>query len=609
MSGILAVVRTDGSPPDARNTARAFASLESRGPDGRRVETLGQTALAHARLAIQDGRPDPPQPLTLDGSLWISAFLRLDDRETLARRLGVSLPTDDPGDGGIVLLAYRRWGLEMTEHLLGDFCFVLWDARHQRLVAARDHFGVRPLYYARTATTLLVGNSLAALREDPELSEDFDEDYLADFLLFGASTNPAATAYSAVRSVPPGHLLVWERSGLRLHRYWRLPIEAPLDPRGRDAFPEELAERLSRAVADRLGVGPVSVLMSGGLDSTSVAALAHRRRPGSVAAFTATATTLWADHEGDFARQVGAFCGFPVHLCPADDSLLFGGWHDRAPPLPVADPLWARFVDHCGAIVARGRVALTGHGGDSGLRPSGASSLSALPPRWWWSTLQELARWTRRHHRPPPLGLRSILTGRDGGWSPPFPTWIEPEAMQRLRLHERWQAVHGPEARSAGVGTGGRLRSLRDEARRDLTSPIWPNVFWRHDAEALSLPLDVRHPWFDLRVVRYLAGVPSFPWCLDKEILRRAMVGILAEPVRRRAKSGATRSPVSSLILRETEECWRRHLEVAEVLEGLVVLEDLRRVVEARERLLEHEMPWITRPLCLGYWLAASTRR
>ena len=195
-------------------------------------------------------------------------------------------------DGELILRAWRRWGPDCPNHLLGDYAFALWDARRRRLFCARDHIGARPFYYARAGERFVFASAVPAVLAAPGVSDRLDDDFVAAHLTHIALDTTTHTFFAAVRKLPPGHALTVTGDGrLRTERYWR-PEDVPRTrPASDDACAQECLDLCARAVRDRLrGSGPVGAHLSGGLDSSGVAALAARelRRQGRAAplAFT-----------------------------------------------------------------------------------------------------------------------------------------------------------------------------------------------------------------------------------------------------------------------------------------------------------------------------------
>ena len=149
MSGFVAMVNLDGSPIDARLLHRMTEYLRFRGPDDCGVQIAGPVGLGHALLRVTDESTHEHQPFTLDGRRWIVADARVDAREDLIATLrgcGQRPLHADAIDAELILCAYSAWGQDCAAHLLGDFAFAVWDGVERRLVCARDHLGVKPLF-------------------------------------------------------------------------------------------------------------------------------------------------------------------------------------------------------------------------------------------------------------------------------------------------------------------------------------------------------------------------------------------------------------------------------------------------------------------------------
>ena len=298
-----------------------------------------------------------------------SSTAALDDRDTVRAALrdaGHRL-IDDAGDTALVAHAYAAWGPPCFERLSGEFAACVWDEARRAVVAARDRFGVKPLFHAAVPGGRVVASSLAAIRAWRGVSSQLADDAIADFLLFGELQDPRATCFAGVARVPPGG---WtECSAGRAPRdgvYFRLGPVEPLRYREPQQYVEQFRQVLETAVGERVGTSPVTVMMSGGLDSSTVAAFAAG--PGGAGAdrcvaVTAVYDTLFADPEREFSSMTARALGLAIEHVPVDAYELFARWHqDAGPPEPSVEVLSAIMRDlllHAGRHAG---VALTGDG-------------------------------------------------------------------------------------------------------------------------------------------------------------------------------------------------------------------------------------------------------
>jgi asparagine synthase (glutamine-hydrolysing) len=597
MSGIVGIVDRRGAPVDPRLVARMTGALRARGPDGVGVRVDGPVGLGHAWLRTTDVTPEP-QPLGLDGRFWIIADARLDDRTTLAAELdghGESSPTD--GDAGLIVRAYRRWAEGCLEHLHGDFVFAIWDAARRRLFCARDRFGVKPFYYARTRTGLVFSNTLDCVRLHPDVSGAACEPAIGDFLLHGMHADPTATAFEAIRRLPAAHHLV-EPGPPGPTRYWTLPVGGAIRYRRAADYVERFGELFGRAVADRLRCPRAAVLMSGGLDSTSVAATARRSLGGraELHACTTICERGFVDPERHYAALAADALGMPIHWRVVGDYQVFERW-DQARlrcPEPQADPLVAVHVDQLHDAAAHGRVVLTGYGGDPAFRVPLRYATGLLARGRVLRLAREVGQYVAQCRRLPRVRVRAHLRA----WLRPQtplpaapPAWLDPDFAARLARSAR--------EREAGARTAP-AHPARPEAHALLIATDWPAIFESHDAGVTGVPVDVRHPFFDVRLVEYLLAIPSLPWCFDKTILRLAMRGMLPERVRWRPKTPAAGDAVVAA-LRRPEARWVDRFEPLPALHAYVRRDRVPPVSGDDDS----ARVWTAlRPLCLNYWLA-----
>lgn len=548
MSGIAGIVALDGAPVDAALLDRMAGVLASRGPDGVVSRPMGSIGLVHALLRTGDVGDDVPQPVSVDGRTWIVADARIDARGELAdalRARGIETSTDAPA-AELILHALRAWGDEAPAHLLGDFAFAAWDAERRRLVCARDHFGHKPLYYAVVGGSFVFSNSLDCVRLHPAVPEDLDEGWIADFLVHGESQSAESTVYAAIRQLPPAHVLTVEDGRVAIRRYWSLPEEAePLRLRSPAEYAERFHGVLKQAVADRLPRDRAAILLSGGRDSTALAAawrdlVDAGTRGTELRGYTAYHARLMPDDEPVFARMAAEALGIPLELLPADDYAPFARWGtpELRRPQPTASPLLAIEADQLRQAAGHARVLLTGQGGDALLRET-PSRLTRLAARGRvLAALREAAAYVRWHRRIPRPGVRTWLESRGGPYPRPIdpPGWIDPDFAARVGLAERLRASAAPHPSH---------HPLRPEAYEALRNPFWPALFAVWDPGATGVNIEYRHPYFDLRLVGLALSIPPAQWYNDKGLLRISMRGRLPARLLARPKTPVRGDPLA----------------------------------------------------------------
>ena len=606
MSGFVATLDLHERAADRLLLQHLTDFLSARGPDARATHVDGPAGLGFTLFAIAEDVTDPHQPRTLDGSAWIVGDIRLDGRDELLRELGAEPPA--ACDAELVLRAYAAWGEGCVEHLLGDFAFVIWDGRERVLFAARDHFGVKPFFYAEVGSCLLASNTLDCLRRHPDVSDRLNEQALGDFLALGLNHDLATTTFADVRRLPPAHALSCRRGRVQVRRYWELPGDGDIRYRCDGEYVDHFRELLRTAVADRLRTGRAGVLMSGGLDSTAVAALAHdqRRRTGTPAdlrAYTLVYDKLIPDTERHYATLAAGALAMPIHFLVGDGYVPFtaGDSPLSASPEPVDEPVPALLADQLAQAAANGRVVLSGFGGDPLLAGSPSYMMNLLTgfrwPRWLWET----ARYVCTRRRLPPLGLRGRLKRWLGSRPvrPPFPDWLDPEFADRLDLRGRLEATLAPTQPP---------HPRHAEAAQALATPFWPALFEYLDAGATGRAVDVRHPFFDVRLVQFVLGIPPLPWCADKEILRASMGGLLPEEIRLRPKTPLAGDPLAEHFRRSGAR-WADYCDANPALAKYVIVERVRELAGSPAEAGRYAASALTRPLCLGEWFAVTVNR
>ena len=600
MSGIAGVVMPAGRAVDERLLLRMTASMAGRGPDGQHTWIAGGIGLAHALLCTGE-RSSAPLPATLDGCVWITADARVDGRAGLIRALEAAGRTDlaSSGDAQLILHAYHVWGEHCVDHLLGDFVFAIWDGPAQRVFCARDHFGVKPFYYAQADGGFVFSNTLDCVRLHPAVSDALNELSVADFLLFGFNQDTTATAFAGVRRLPPGHMISGAADALCVRRYWSLPADGRIRYRQPRDYVDHFAGLLREAVGDRISGTATAIWMSGGLDSTAIAAsarqvLASRDARFDLQAHTVVYDALIADQERRYAALAAGAVGIAPRYWIADDALPFDGWDQPGfhTPEPIDDPYYTFRLRQLDDVGAGSRTVLSGDGGDEGLWRSCVVDLVGKMPVLELGA--DIARCVLLHGRRPAGGLRAKLQAwwKSDAEPSPLPNWLDADFVDRWNLRRRVQD---------GVASPGTSpHPLRPDAYRRLSSPIWPAYLEAVDPGFTGVPVEHRWPFLDLRLVNYLLAIPPLPWCVDKRLLRLAMRDSLPEALLRRKKSPLASDPLHAH-LQAADWLWLDRFEAAPQLARFVNRKALLPVAD----LIASQNPWLDlRPFCLNYWLS-----
>jgi asparagine synthase (glutamine-hydrolysing) len=597
VSCVVALVDLTGAPVERATLAHA-ASVPPYDGSRVRVHVESAVGLAAAPLPRRDPGASVMSPPGYGASIVAVFDGRFDDRGQLLRRLTPRLGADaaQVSDADLTIAAYLEWGLDAPAHLTGDFAWCLWDGRDKRLLCARDHFGIQPLYYARGHRALVISNAVTSLRRAGAVSDHLRDRAVGDLLLFGDPQEPGDTMLADVHRLPPAHVLTWTpSSGVAVRAYWRLQPAAPRRPDADVAA--GFRDTLQRAVDDRLAGMPATVLMSGGLDSTLVAALAARSHTGApVRALTSVHRNLPGDEEERFAALAARAIGLPWDTHPLDGYGLFERWsRDACPVLPMAEPLTAVMADLLERGSGHGDVALCGDGGDPLLLPA---TLPRHPGRM--PALQIAGgvwRLAIRYRKPPLFGLRSTWRRLRASEAPP-PAWL----AAPLR------AVYDAKTRRDEMEQAARVESgvLRRESVRQLRSPWWPSLFESLHPAATRRPIEVRYPFFDRRVVEAALALPSYPWCVGKIVLREAASGLLPDDVRRRPKTPFAGDPVG--LRRQTSlDDAVRILRAGPGLDRFVDVSAFAATVRPAGLLLDGE-PGTLAAVSLALWLIHGTR-
>lgn len=462
--------------------------------------------------------------------------IRLDRRQELQTKLvreqheGSSPETD----ADLCLLAYHKWGAAFVDHIHGDFAFVIYDGNANELTCVRDRFGVRMLAWSKSRNGCWISGSLrdlvAARASDVG---QFDPCWISDFLRIGYCPDPTRSVYADVHRLAPAHILHLGRRGLSTERYWRLEIEGPTHLKSPADLAEEFHHRLDAAMRDRLPPDRVGLMMSGGLDSSTLAAKAIQL--GGVQLQVAARTWIVggeADPEAKASVRVAEYLG--LHHTVVDAGQLQFDPRLLENPVTTVEPALAAMAPPGleQETIARRKQAtcwLYGEGPDNALTFEWQMQLGWLVWHRQWGHL--------------PGAISDYVSSKSlADWKISFST-----RMGRQQPGPDVDGVDLSWVRGAGSVTPDEPTSdWRPAAHRNLSSALWPNLFERLDAD--SFGIDWRHPYMDLRVMEFLLSTPPIPWARHKLLIRHAMKGRLPLETLRRRKTPLYRDVLGDLL-------------------------------------------------------------
>jgi asparagine synthase (glutamine-hydrolysing) len=608
MSGIVGTYNRNGAPIDRALLQSLVDFLAYRGPDSRECWAEGPLGLGHSMLRTTRESVGERQPASLEGRFWIVADTRLDGRAELIgelQRSGRPVRANAP-DSELILHAYGTWGTACVEHLRGDFSFGLWDARNKQLFCVRDHFGIKPFYYAQMGELFVFSNTLNCLRTHPQVSSALNDVAIGDFLLFGLNYAHSTTTFRDIQRLPPAHTLTVSQNGLQIRRYWTPPTDGRIRYRDPAEYVEHFQSILETAVADRLRTERVGILLSGGLDSSSVAAVAKglagkSSTPEQLQGYTYVYRSLIPDQEETYAQEVGDFLRIPLKFIPLDKAQIFERWDDPKinGPEPVEDPFLARIFDAHRDISGGCRVLLSGDGGDELQTFQMWPYVGDLRRRGEWrQLLTDVANylWIRPF---PWRGIRARAlrwAGRDPD-QPVYPQWLAPEFSRRARLEERWKGENQQP-------NSWPRHPLHPRGYASLGSPLWTQLFEQDDPGATGCLVETRYPFLDLRIVNYMLALPPFPWLYRKTLVREAMTERLPERIRTRPKTPLQGDPVSA----QLQLAGMEHLKEIPWSPELDRYIDRRAMTAPHGKMNQEQASASLRPYCLNIWLQSAQK-
>jgi asparagine synthase (glutamine-hydrolysing) len=541
--GICGIARAEGAV-DMELIGAMSQTLRHRGPDDQGVWSSldGRIGLGHRRLSIIDLSAAGHQPMQdASGRLRISfngeIYNYLELREEL-RRLGHAFHTAT--DTEVILEAYREWGLDAVKKLNGMFAFALYDLDRRRLFLARDRAGEKPLFYRHSRGVFSFGSELKALMQDPAFDRVIDPLALNQYLAFGYIPGDSCI-FKGVRKLTQGCGMTYDLDGdaVKVWPYWTLP--PPMNGQA-PAAEEELLEELERLLLDSVRMRliadvPVGIMLSGGVDSSLVTAMAARVSSKPVHTFNISFPGHGVSDESPFARMVARHFGTDHVELAAEPTTV-----DLLPALarqydePMADSSMVPTYLVSRLIRGDATVALGGDGGDE---------LFGGYHHYEWVRRQDLVRRMipaplRRvasaFGRSLPAGVRGrnylASSGREIDWSiANANVYFDVQARRRLLASSGVPVDDSAEMQKATLTIG--HSAVQRAMAMDFRSYLVDDILVKVDRASMLTSLEVRAPLLDHRIIDFAYGrVPDSmrAWRGQRKVLLRKLAYKLLPP-------------------------------------------------------------------------------
>ncbi|HST11276.1 MAG TPA: asparagine synthase (glutamine-hydrolyzing) [Terriglobales bacterium] len=559
MCGICGVFYSDGSRRADRETLAAMnRQIEHRGPDDEGFFVEGGVGLAMRRLSIIDIKTGHQPISNEENDIWIVYNGELYNHQELRKGLearGHHYRTHS--DTETIVHLYEEYGRDCVRHLRGMYAFAIWDRRKRRLFIARDRLGIKPLYYRFDGRTLLFGSEIKALLAYPGVTPQFNRSKLAEYLAFGYIPE-TETMYAGIKKLLPGHTLeIGEGGEPEITQYWDLQVSADDEVRPRQYYVDRYRELLEGCVSSHLMSDvPLGVFLSGGLDSSAVAALTTKIRGEAIETF-AVGYGEESYSELPFARKVAQHIGSKHHEVRLSREEFFQSlphliWHEDEPIV------WPSSVSlYYVARLARERVTvvLTGEGSDETL---------AGYTRYPWTLLNSrmdsvyrktvpgtIRRWVRQAMESGALGkelhrkLEHTFLIRGGeSW-----TLFYFDNFYSAFTAAEQESLLTPAAReAAGDPYSGSMNywipSSGDLLHRMLYTDIKTylvELLMKQDQMSMAASVESRVPFLDHELVEFTASIPAkydTDGLAGKSILKRAVEDLLPREIVYRQKMG-----------------------------------------------------------------------
>jgi asparagine synthase (glutamine-hydrolysing) len=560
MCGIAGIVSASELPPgDSQRVLAMRDVLVHRGPDAEGLFVDGQAALGHRRLSIVDLAAGKQPLANEDETIWITFNGEIYNHQDLRLELeGAGHVYRTHSDTESIVHAYEQWGDACVDHLRGMFAFAIWDPRQRRLLVARDRLGVKPLYWARYGDRLIFASEIKAVLESGLVPAEANESAIPE-LLGTRSLASSETMFKGIYKLLPGHVLTFERGEVICRRYWDVPTGHDSSPvaQTREEDVRRFRALLEESIRLRLMSDvPLGVFLSGGIDSSAIAALMARMIGKPLNTFS-VAFKARAFSELHYARQVSQAIGANAHEIVIDERDFFGAlprliWHEDEPIAhPSSVPLY--FVSKLARESVT--VVLTGEGSDELLAGYGKYPRSLLN----WRAGSIYAKTVPHAVRHRLAASAGRVPGRVGRYVRRsfvgvdhvpdltfFDTFAGVDLARQRRLLSPRVALLANQERAYGASmkyfnAPNERTSMLDRVLYADMKTYLVELLMKQDQMSMAASIESRVPFLDHQLVEFAARLPAdrkLSGLSTKRILREAVQDVLPRQILERPKMG-----------------------------------------------------------------------
>lgn len=553
MSAILGILRFHGQRVEQSVLQKMAQVMSHRGPDDQGFWSQGSTGLGHGMFRTTPESLHEKQPFEdSESGFVITADARIDNREELAKSLGLGHAVREGfPDSYFILSAYKKWGEQCVNHLLGDFSFAIWNPRDNCLFCARDHMGVKPFNYYADQNGFVFASEVQAIQSVRHVNLKINEGRIADYLLGLEGIDKTSTFFENTYRLPPAHTLLVKNGKISTRSYWEPDSEKRIVLASDEDYLSAFTEIYTDAIEKRMrGNGDVASMLSGGMDSSSIVGFArdlHHAKTGKPFPVFSANSTSPDCRETHFINAVISQGGLSASSISIDE---FEEMNNEITKVVYAsqepfDPMIMIIAIYLLAKKSNYRVMLDGIDGDviASVSPSYPSVL--LKDGDYRKALNAMSLQSENYYAGRLSTAAILYQNLRSAYTPQFlrkcrSAWRKytPQKLPKNGLINKEFATRvdlaGRRERYSSHGGHNRHKSIHEIHAGGISHPHIPVALERYDRTAALCGIEPRHPLLDKRVIDFMVSIPleqkvRHGW--SKYLLRKTAEPVLSQDV------------------------------------------------------------------------------